>query len=355
MGIIQKSNYDVVIIGAGPSGAAAARGLVNEGLEVLVLEKKKIPRYKICSGIIFKKSQEITKNIFGEIPKSVYVTPKFLKGVRLWSDHKHYTDWPFSKDGSGAPNVWRSEFDYWLIKNSGAEVRDYCIVKGFKDSGNYVTLECYNIYDNEKMPITCKYLISAEGGRSIIRSELDPEFEKGLKWFVAYQNYYEGNSDLDPNFYHSFLEPKYGDVYAWFNVKDGLQIFGTSVKKGFTIYPYLNVYTGMLVKYFGLKLKKLVRKTSCLGNDMCTTGRFYLGKGNVLLVGEAAGFLNAFGEGISCALSTGLFAAEAINKSIKSGDGALALYTELTKLERRQTRMSWKLGARIAGRDLMPL
>ena len=85
------------------------------------------------------------------------------------------------------------------------------------------------------------------------------------------------------------------------------------------------------------------------------SSRFYLGKGKVLLVGEAAGFLNAFGEGISCALSTGLFAAEAITKGIKSGNDALAIYDELTKLERRQTKMSWKLGAKIAGRDLMPI
>ena len=42
------------------------------------------------------------------------------------------------------------------------------------------------------------------------------------------------------------------------------------------------------------------------------------------------------------------------SKGIKSGDDALALYTELTKQERKQTRASWKLGAKIAGRDLMP-
>ena len=347
--------YDAVIIGAGPSGASAARGLVNAGLKVLVIEKKKLPRYKICSGIIFKKSQDITEKYFGKIPKSAYVTPNILKGVRFWSDDEHYTYWLFNKDGSGAPNVWRSAYDYWLIKNSGAEVWDCYSLRGFKDSGNYVTLECYSVSDNGTKIIKCRYLISAEGSRSVIRARLDPEFEKGLKWFVAYQSYYEGNSNLDPYFYNGFLDSRYGDVYAWFNVKDDLQIFGTAVRKGVKIYPYISKYTEMLEKRFGLKLRNLVRKAGCMGNDMCTTGRFYLGKGNVLLVGEAAGFLNAFGEGISCALSTGLFAAEAISKGIKSGDNALATYTELTKLERRQTTVSWKLGAKIAGRNLMPL
>jgi flavin-dependent dehydrogenase len=111
-----KNEYDVVIAGSGPSGAAAAKGLVNEGLSVLMLEKKKLPRYKICSGIIFKKSQDITEKYFGEIPKSAYVTPELLKGVRFWSDSDNYKDYPFAKDGGGVPNIWRSEYDYWLVK-----------------------------------------------------------------------------------------------------------------------------------------------------------------------------------------------------------------------------------------------
>ncbi|ODS31222.1 MAG: hypothetical protein SCARUB_03669 [Candidatus Scalindua rubra] len=348
--------FDVVIAGAGPSGAAAAKGLVNEGLSVLILEKKKLPRYKICSGIIFRKSQDITEKYFGEIPKSAYVTPELLKGVRLWSDDKNYTDWPFSKDGRGAPNVWRSEYDYWLVKNSGAEIKDCFALIDFNDTGDCVLLKCRNVLDNKIIDIKCKYLVSAEGSRSIIRAKLDPEFEKGLKWFVACQDYYEGNSDLDPYFFHGFMGPQYGEVYAWFNVKNGMQIFGTAVRKGEKINPYLFKYRELLERKFGLNLKKLVKRSGCLGNNMCPKGKFYLGKRNVLLVGEAAGFLNAFGEGISCALSTGLFAAEAISKGFRSKhNNVLELYTELTKQERRESKASWRLGARIAGRDLMPI
>lgn len=350
-----QKEYDVVIAGAGPSGAAAAKGLVNEGLSVLVLEKKKLPRYKICSGIIFRKSQDITEKHFGEIPKSAYVTPELLKGVRLWSDDENYGDWPFSKDGRGAPNVWRSEYDYWLVRNSGAEVKDCHALINFNDTGDYVLLKVRDVLNDNVIDIKCKYLISAEGSKSIIRAGLDPEFENSLKWFVAYQNYYEGSSDLDPYFFHGFMNPQFGEVYAWLSVKNGMQVFGTAVKKGKKIRPFLSRYTEFLENKFNLKCGRLVRKSGCLGNNMCPEGRFYLGKGNVLLVGEAAGFLNAFGEGISCALSTGLFAAEAISKGIKSNNNALEVYTELTKRERRETTASWRLGSRLAGRDLMPI
>ncbi|MCF6147627.1 MAG: NAD(P)/FAD-dependent oxidoreductase [Candidatus Kuenenia sp.] len=350
-----KDTYDSIVVGSGPSGAAAAKKLTDEGAKVLVLEKKKLPRYKICSGIIFKKSQEITERYFGKIPDSVYVKPKLLKGVRFWSSDENYSDWPFSKNNEGAPNIWRSEYDYWLISNSGAEVVDCSEFKGFEIENNVINVHYFDSSKNKLHQVKCRYLVSAEGSKSKIRAMLSPEFERNLKWFIAYQNYYEGQSQLDPYFYHGFLDQKYGEVYAWFSVKDDLQVFGTSVRKGGKVFPCLSTYRQMLEKVHGLTLKKLIRKTSCLGNNMCTTGNFYLGKGNILLVGEAAGFLNAFGEGISCALSSGLFAAEAICTGSKPGADVISVYTELTKKERRQTTVSWKLGAKIAGRDLMPL
>ncbi len=349
-----RTEYDVVIAGSGPSGAAAAKGLINEGLNVLILEKKKLPRYKICSGIIFKKAQDITEKYFGKIPKSAYVTPELLKGVRFWTDDENYRDYPFSKGDSSAPNVWRSEYDFWLARNSGAELNDCCALIDFSDAGDCVLLKVHDVLNDNIIDIKCRYLVSAEGSKSIIRAALDPEFENGLNWFFAYQNYYEGSSSLDPDFYHGFLDPQYGEVYAWFSIKNNLQVFGTAAAICNKIRPFLLRYQRLLENKFDLKLGKLVRKSGCFGNDMCRDGKFYLGKQNVLLVGEAAGFLNAFGEGISCAMSSGLLAAEAISKGVKSNSNALELYTELSKRERKNTTASWRLGARLAGRELMP-
>lgn len=360
-----KEKCDVVVVGAGPSGAAAAKGLVGAGLRVLVIERKKLPRYKICSGLINEKSQKLTQKYFGQIPEGCYCKPRIIKGVRLWENTEKHTNWPFGGE-KGAPNVWRAQYDKWLIDNSGAEVRDGCLLKDFKimesspskadvaGDGAKITLYCQDERDGN-VEINCKYLVGAEGCLSSIRAKLNPQLERECLWFLAYQNYYEGECGLDPEWYHGFLDPSLGEIYAWFNVKDDFIIFGTSVKRGEKFEPYLRTYTQFLQEHFGLKLGRLERKSSCLGTNLCATGNFYLGSGNILLVGEAAGFLNMFGEGISSALATGLLAAQAITEAEakNSGRGVLEIYTELTRQERRETLASWKLANRIAGRRLL--
>ena len=44
-----REKYDVIIVGSGPSGASAARALRGSGLRTAILERKKLPRHKMCS------------------------------------------------------------------------------------------------------------------------------------------------------------------------------------------------------------------------------------------------------------------------------------------------------------------
>ncbi|HHT9126986.1 MAG TPA: NAD(P)/FAD-dependent oxidoreductase [Candidatus Brocadiia bacterium] len=364
-------DYDVVIVGAGPSGAAAARTLVNGGLNVLIIERKKLPRAKMCSGLINDKSLKLTRELFGEIPESAYARPELLKAVRLWHTKEDFTDWPLNENSEGAPNIWRSKYDEWLVKSSGAVIKDCCTLLSLEQHNNPLSpTRSHAQRGNEKggmggISLHCKneqgktvkfkgtYLIGADGSKSTVRAAIDPEFEKGLGWLVAIQQYCEGTSTLDAHYFNGFLDPKFSEVYAWFNMKDDLLIFGTAVKRGSKFEPYFLEFKRFLEDNFELRAKKVVMQESCIGNNMASSGNFHLGKGNVLLVGEGAGFLNMFGEGISSALATGKLAGEAILEGIKTKKDALSIYTASSRNEKVETFGSWKLAARIAGRRVM--
>ena len=47
-----SSNYDVIIIGAGPAGTTAGTLLAQKGRRVLILEKEKFPRYHIGESLM---------------------------------------------------------------------------------------------------------------------------------------------------------------------------------------------------------------------------------------------------------------------------------------------------------------
>lgn len=42
------SKFDVLVVGAGPAGAVAARGLAASGAQVLLVDKARFPRWKVC-------------------------------------------------------------------------------------------------------------------------------------------------------------------------------------------------------------------------------------------------------------------------------------------------------------------
>ena len=53
------SIYDVVVIGAGPAGSTAATELAQAGLKVLLIDKAKLPRDKVCGGGLVLKAFDL--------------------------------------------------------------------------------------------------------------------------------------------------------------------------------------------------------------------------------------------------------------------------------------------------------
>lgn len=111
--------YDVIVIGAGPTGSTAAKILAEKGKKVLLVEKFKMPRYKSCSGQLIKKSIDLVQAYFGEaVPASAMCAPAQSRGMIFTNDNGK--EFCFEQAGL---NVWRSSFDYWLARKAAEKGR----------------------------------------------------------------------------------------------------------------------------------------------------------------------------------------------------------------------------------------
>ena len=55
--------YDVLIIGGGPAGAAAAKVLKDNNISYAIIDKEKFPRQKLCGGGLTFKSTSLLKKL----------------------------------------------------------------------------------------------------------------------------------------------------------------------------------------------------------------------------------------------------------------------------------------------------
>lgn len=346
-----KKFYDVIIIGAGPAGATAAKTLVQKGYNILIVERKKLPRYKICSGLIIDRAQDLLEEHFGTLPDHLLCTPKLLKGARLCLEKNSLMDVPVEK--AHTYNVWRADFDNWLVQQSGAKIRDHHELVDIKQTGGIVQASI-KTPDKKTFSLNASFIIGADGGQSSVRRLLDASFAKNVRWFTFAQAYCDAQIDLNPNYFYMFFDPSLSSFYTWLNFKDDYLIYGVAVSNDQKFIPAFNTTTKYLQKTFGLNILQVIKKTGCRGSDMSISGNFIAGKERVLLAGEAAGFMNIFGEGISSAIATGHLAAAAIDQAQTSNQDALSVYKELVKPEMNKTRQSWDIANMILGRDFLP-
>ncbi|WP_425097628.1 geranylgeranyl reductase family protein [Tropicibacter sp. S64] len=60
-----RRQFDLIVIGAGPAGAAAAKVAADSGLAVALVDKRRFPRHKLCGGGITGRALAHYKRIFG--------------------------------------------------------------------------------------------------------------------------------------------------------------------------------------------------------------------------------------------------------------------------------------------------
>ncbi|TFG04410.1 MAG: NAD(P)/FAD-dependent oxidoreductase [Promethearchaeota archaeon] len=331
--------YDVIIVGAGPAGSLLAKKLADADQKVLLLEHKKLPRHKMCSGLISSFSRRILKQEIGNVPEVLCCHPKIVKGIHVYPTRNT----PPQKFREKNYNVWRSDFDFWLTtkaSEAGAVVLDQTELTGFTETPESIEVHLRDMNGTQKLQT--RVLVGADGGISSIRRTLYKN-EK-IEWLNVYQTYWRGELGLDPEYFHTFLDPEFSEFFAWANIKSGHKgkyvLFGTAAARGSRIPHYFNIFQEYLEEAHGFKGKQMLFKEACTAPRFFTpTYNYRFGKDRVLLIGEAAGLFNIFAEGISPALTSAVHASDAL---LSSTDHPVAQYEENIQPLLKSLKLGWE-------------
>ncbi len=320
-------NYDVIVVGAGPGGSAAARKCMNGGLKTLLIDKCRLPRRKACSGIITNASQNYVLENFGPVPEGVFGRPYASRGMAMYfpSAGPVYLDFDCY-----SLYIWRDRFDLFLAEASGAELQDETRFVRLEEEADGLKV----FLQQKGQAVTCrtKYLIGADGSFSRVIHSFAPDVYDGLPFGFACQKYYEGAIDADDRYLYWFLL-KGISPFPWLNLKDGQIIIGLANVVGLPFNPPFQSFLEYLRANLGLKIKRELATEGCRVNLMTPLNRFFPGRGRVLLVGDAMGLMHQGGEGISCALASGGYAGEALLRGMDEGKDPLPLYRKLVRPE----------------------
>ncbi len=168
--------FDVVIIGGGPSGTSTGTILVKQGISTLIIDKQVFPRKKLCAGGVTAQSKGLYDQIFGQESYSfsdntdlfdIYFMEKFiLKGDNFYNLNF----------------VRREVFDDQLLtcfkKLGGKTIEGKKAVK-FDLENSVVTLE-----DGEQ--IAYKVLVGADGATSMVRRQFNKDYTPNMFCMEAY-------------------------------------------------------------------------------------------------------------------------------------------------------------------------
>ncbi len=313
--------FDVIVVGAGPGGSAAAKRCAESGLKTLLVESKELPRRKVCSGMVMGPwAHNTIAEEFGEIPKEVLVAPYYLSGYML-----HVAGAEPQPVNRMTPLAWRLDLDYWMNQKAaekGAEIWDEAKVTAVATTADECEIELVGAKGRQRLQ--AKYVIGADGGNSRVRRSLFPDF----RLRTIYRECYQGPAELRQDYIHWFFpKPSPRPRFDMLHKGDILVLEGAALRE------LKEEARRILAQDCQYELpSKPLWQDGCLSpafHNELLSGAFSPAKGNVLLVGDAGSLtLPVTGEGIGSALKTGIIAADCIVKAERNGGQVAQLYVE---------------------------
>ncbi len=321
------TQFDIIVIGAGPAGSAAATWAAKQGCSVALIDKATFPRSKLCGGLFTERSRTYYHEIFGQdVDLSHAVT---RDEMAFWHDGRELA---VLKDIPPLHLTMRLDLD--------AAMFAHALAAGVEDFTGQAIAELTDtaVKLRDGTAVTAAVIIGADGVNSLVAKHLfDKSFDTKTIGFgleieapVSIQDPDKQPLRID------FAAAKWG--YGWSFPKHSSTTIGVGGLREPN--PDMKHQMQRYMRTLGLpsEVAKIKGHHLPFGDFRPTPGRAH-----ILLAGDAAGLVDPItGEGIAFAMKSGQLAAQAACEAIKAAapHSALALYKNNLKEIHRNLRIA---------------
>ncbi len=326
------TSTDVLVVGAGPAGSAAAAWAARAGLETTLVDAAVFPRDKTCGdGLTPRAVAELQRLGLEDWLRAHTVN----FGLRAHGfGQTLLLPWPGGELPSWGSAVARTELDDHLrttaIKSGATAIGGARAVAVRRDADRVSAVTFRG--DDGDFDIRCRHLVVADGVRSPLGRLLGREWHRDTVYGVAGRSYATSTMSDDPWISsHLELRSEEGEVlsgYGWVfplgtgEVNVGVGTLATAKRPAdVAIKPLMHLYAAQQREAFGLG-DELRMPTSALlpmgGAVSNVAGR------NWALIGDAAACVNPLnGEGIDYGMETGRLVADVLAAAPSADLGAV--------------------------------
>ena len=294
--------YDLVVVGGGPAGCAVAITASRNGASVLLLERGRFPRHKVCGEFVSAESLELLQGLLTQKDRDLISTAPRIPQGRIFADGAEI----HAEINPPAASITRFDLDAALWRScveSGVDARQECAVQTVEGTGPFAVGTQTEIFE-------AKALVNATGRWSNLTSAGIRSKKARERWIGLKSHFAEVSPPQSVDLY--FFDGGYCGVQPIPGGKNGSGAvnacamvsprFATTISDVLRLHPALHERS---------------RRWEPLMEPVSTSPLVFHKpeplQAGMLQVGDSATFVDPFiGDGISLALRSGAVAAECL-------------------------------------------